>query len=122
MKDLLVAVSYSEGKTCKEIYKVLNVDEPTFKKLVNEKNAYKLEKEQALNNQARRFYDLDKKVSKHDFLLAKSIYDNFVDRGLLEDNDEFQKLFYDIIFNKAEIDLEKAPQEYLTILEYVRGK
>lgn len=122
MKDLLVAVSYNEEKTCKEIYKVLNVDEQTFKKLVNEKNAYKVEKEKALNNQATRFNNLNKKVAKHDLLLAKSIYDNFVDRGLLEDNDEFQKLFFDVIFNKADFDLEKAPQEYLTILEYVRGK
>ena len=122
MKDLLVAVSYNEEKTCKEIYKVLNVDEPTFKKLVNEKNAYKLEKEKALNNQATRFNNLNKKVAKHDLLLAKSIYDNFVDRGLLEDNDEFQKLFFDVIFKKEDFDLEKAPQEYLTILEYVRGK
>ena len=57
---------------------------------------------------------------KNELLLAKSIYDNFVDRGLIENDDQFQKDWYDYFLGDSKyINLSKAPKEYKKILEKV---
>lgn len=120
-KELLVAVAYTHDKSCKEIYKVVNVDEQEFKKLVNQKNEYK-DKELKLESEKQKaFIDLKHRVDSREYLIAKSLYDNYVDRGFIEDNIEFQQMFYNHIFHNAEFDLTLCPSEFLTILEFVRG-
>ena len=52
--------------------------------------------------------------------LAKSIYDNFVDRGLIENDDAFQQAWYDYYFNDKELEIEQYPVEFSKILEKVR--
>lgn len=52
-------------------------------------------------------------------LFAKSIYDNFVDRGMIENDDDFQQAYYDFIFSDMELDFEQAPAEFKTILNKV---
>ena len=52
-------------------------------------------------------------------VLAKSVYDNFVDRGLIENDDKFQQMWYDFYFNNGPINTENAPKEYKDILAKV---
>ncbi len=52
-------------------------------------------------------------------LFAKAIYDNFVDRGLIENDDDFQQAYYDFIFSDMELDFEQAPTEFKAILNKV---
>jgi hypothetical protein len=54
-------------------------------------------------------------------ILAKSIYDNFVDRGLIENDDDFQQAYYDFIFSDMELDFEQAPAEFKAILNKVES-
>ena len=121
MKEKLVAIKYDELGKCKQVAIVKNVQDNEYKALKNEEHEHKefeLKKEQKLND---RVCVLEKGEHNHTFLIAKNIYDNFVDRGLLEDNAEFQQMFYDMIFNKGEFDITKMPSEFETILNYVRG-
>lgn len=120
MKDLLVAIAYEYDKTCKEIYKVKSVDDKEFKELCNQKHKNKEKEFMALAQRQKQFNDLEHKVDSREFILAKSIYDNFVDRGLIDDNQEFQQMFYDHIFNGKEYDVSLCPSEFLTILDYLR--
>ena len=120
MKDLLVAIAYEYDKTCKEIYKVKSVDDKEFKELCNQKHKNKEKEFMALAQRQKQFNDLEHKVDSREFILAKSIYDNFVDRGLIDDNQEFQQMFYDHIFNGKEYDVSRCPSEFLTILDYLR--
>jgi len=102
---------------------VKNVDEQEYNKLLNEQEKElacehnnKVLDETRHSTSERRLQRLESKL----LLLAKSIYDNFVDRGLLDNDNEFQKMWFDYFFNGCELDLDKAPQEYMTILEKVR--
>lgn len=123
MKDdyVLVAVSKNEDK----VFIVKNVTKNEYKKLLNNQekgfNA-QLEKEKAINDRFGIFSKRLDKIENKDVILAKSIYDNFVDRGLIENNDQFQQMWFDFYFNGGEIDLENAPQEYKKILEKVVNK
>ena len=49
-------------------------------------------------------------------VLAKSIYDTYVDRGLIEKDEDFEKMWFDFYFNEKELNLKKAPQEFNKIL------
>ena len=120
MKGKLVSVSYKPDGTCEKADLIINVDEKEYKKLKNEV-AINIQKELEKEAQKKAF---EEKVSHHlektpDYvlLLAKTIYDNFVDRGLLDDDSEFQKSFYDYIFNGK--DLCHEPKEFLEIVKRI---
>ena len=109
----LVAVEFV-GNKCSKAYIVKNLTETEYKKLVNESNEFKLAKEEERQKHLKEIEIVFGKLAQHDYLLAKSIYDNFVDRGLIEDNDQFQKEWFDYIFKGEEIKHE--PQEFKDIL------
>lgn len=117
MMKNLIAISTNGSNS---IALVKSVNEQEYKKLINEqeKNLAKGEKK------AREHEEQHKKIkehlghlSKHDYILAKSIYDNFVDRGLIENDDSFQKAWFDFYFNNAHIPNVNFPKEYQDILE-----
>ena len=121
MKEKLVAIKYNELGKCEQVAIVKNVPDNDYKALKNEENQHKeleLTKELELG---KRLCNLEKGEHNNTFLIAKNIYDNFVDRGLLEDNAEFQQMFYDMVMNNGEFDITKVPSEFETILNYVRG-
>ena len=115
---LLVAIS-TKGK---KIALIKNVTKNEYNELLNEQ-----EKEQRKEDLEKNI--IDEEITRHrqnidalfvrDVILAKSIYDNFVDRGLLENNDAFQQMWFDFYFNDAKLELENAPEEYKKILEKV---
>lgn len=118
-KELLVAVAYTHDKSCKEIYKVINVDEQEFKKLVNQKNEYKDSELKALEQKRTAHDRLVKRVETHAYIIAKLVYDSYVERGYFEQNELFEKMFYDHIFNGKDFDVSNIPDEYQTILDFI---
>lgn len=119
MKDLLVAVAYQGDKTCREIYKVINVDKQEFQRLVNEKNKNKDSELQAQELKKVAHDRLVKRTETHAYIIAKLVYDSYVERGYFEPNDLFEQMFYDHIFNGKEFDVSNIPSEYQTILDFI---
>lgn len=121
-KKILVNVLYDKNKHCERVSKVLYVSEKEY-------NALKNEQEKYLNEQEKNeLYDKEWKMSivnnihkltRRDFLLAKSLYDNFVDLGYINDNAQFQQDFYDFIFNDKELDVDSTPNDFQIILRKV---
>ena len=121
-KKILVNVLYDKNKHCERVSKVLYVSEKEY-------NALKNEQEKYLNEQEKKeLYDKEWKASvvnhihgltRRDFLLAKSLYDNFVDLGYINDNAQFQQDFYDFIFNDKELDVDSTPNDFQIILRKV---
>lgn len=114
----LIAISTSGNK----VAIVKSVDENEYKRLLNLQ-------EQELNIENAKETQIETQLTHHnqsverlfirDLVLAKSVYDNFVDRGLIENDDAFQKMWFDFYFNGGEIKLKDAPKEYNEILAKV---
>lgn len=115
----LIAISTNGSNS---IALVKSVNEQEYKKLINdqEKHLAKGEsKAREHEQQHERINESLEHLSKHDYILAKSIYDNFVDRGLIENDDQFQKMWFDFYFNGGDIIVDKSPKEYKDILKKV---
>ena len=118
-KSILVAVENNPNGTCKKVLLVQNLTQSDYAKLVNESNISRehgIERAKKIDNQ---FLHLNEKANEHDLLLAKSIFDNFVDRGLLEDDEKLQKDFYDFIFEGG--SFETSNEHFVKIYKKVRG-
>lgn len=117
--EKLVAIS-TNGSNAVSLVK--SVNEQEYKKLINDQAKHLAKGQEIALKHEEQHKSIDKKLehfANQQFILAKSIYDNFVDRGLIEDNNEFQEMWYNFYFNDKELDLDNAPQEYNTILEKV---
>ena len=98
---------------------VKSVNEQEYKKLINLQAEKQAKREKQTREHEEQHNSIDKKLTHYASLqcvLAKSIYDNFVDRGLIENDDQFQKMWFDFYFNDKELDLNNVPQEYKKIL------
>ena len=121
-KKILVNVLYDKNKHCERVSKVLYVSEKEYNALKNEQEKYLNEQEKKeLNDKEWKMSVANNinKLTRRDFLLAKSLYDNFVDLGYINDNAQFQQDFYDFIFNDKDLDIEKAPNDFQIILRKV---
>lgn len=121
-KTILVAVLYDKDNKCERVAKIYNKTEKEYNALVNEQEKHleneriarekKLESDKHVNERLA-------KLEKRDFMVAKSIYDNFVDRGLINDNEQFQRDFYDYVFNNAQLNVARTPNDFQVILRKV---
>ena len=114
----LVAIVYGSNNECISVAKVENISEEKLNKLFNESNKYK----ENLNKEKENFKEelknlLEKGLNAQNSLIAKAIYDKYVDRGLIEQNNDFDNAFYNFIFKGEELKIENAPADYLKILE-----
>lgn len=119
MMKNLIAISTDGSNT---ISSVKSVNEQEYKKLINlqaERQAKRESKAREHEEQHKKIKEHLEHLSKHDYILAKSVYDNFVDRGLIENDDQFQKMWFDFYFNGCKLELDNAPKEYADILEKV---
>ena len=122
MEKLLVATFYDKENKCQRVAKVKYVEEKEYNRLFNEQEQYLNDqdnKEKHLNDYCNNATKRLEKLESKDLLLAKSLYDNFVDRGLINDDDKFQKDFYDFIFNSCELDIRNTPNDFQIILRKV---
>lgn len=121
-KQILVAVLYDKEKKCERVAKVYYVSQNEYNALVNEQekfaNKEQRSKEQELKDKTLISQKIEK-LEKRDIMLAKSIYDNFVDRGDIEDDAQFQKDFFDFVFNDESLNELKMPKEFKKILRKV---
>lgn len=115
----LIAISTNGSNS---IALVKSVNEQEYKKLINDQEK-RLAKGEKLACEHKEHHDSIDKDVKHltvlQYVLAKSVYDNFVDRGLIENDDDFQQMWFDFYFNDNELDLTKVPQEFEKILKKV---
>ena len=120
MDKKLIAIS-TNGSNGVSLVK--SVNEQEYKKLINDQSKRLAKGEKLAFEHNEQHEQLKKgllKAQRNELLLAKSIYDNFVDRGLIENNDDFQQAWFDYYFNDKEISLDNVPQEYEKILSKVR--
>lgn len=119
IKTKLVAIELNDNGTCKKVLFVKNLTETEYAKLVNESNISKehgKKKSEKLQNDLSQLFDKDNKLS---FLLAKSLYDNLVDRGVIVANEEFDKAFEEYLLENKPFECE-YPEEYKKILMKVQ--
>ena len=120
IKQNHVAVAYDNDGNCEFVAKVKVVNDRELNRLLNEQEQHKqhklLEKEELKKQVSANKENIDTFTKGFIGIIAKSIYDNFVDRGLIDNDVDFQQMWYDYYFNEKELDLTKAPQEYQTIL------
>ena len=124
IKNKHVAVALDDGGKCEFLAKVKVINDREYNRLINEKEQKKAQREQEeleLKNQVLDNQEKIRKLERRDLLLAKSIYDNFVDRGLIENDDAFQQAWYDYFINDIELNFELYPIEFSKILDKVRG-
>lgn len=118
MKNKLVAVLI-ENDSCKLICDVKSIEQNEYNKL---KNEYVQEKDKKLdleNKHKAEHQVLLNVIKSNQHFIAKNIYDNFVNAGFIDYNEEFQLAFYNYVFNDKPFNFEKAPNEYLKILAKV---
>ena len=65
----------------------------------------------------KRFDNLERYSFKQNLLIAKVYFDNEVDKGLCETNEEFEQAFNNYVYKGIALEIEKAPKEYQAILE-----
>ena len=115
----LIAISTNGSNS---IALVKSVNEQEYKKLINDQEKHLAKGEKKALEHEQQHNNIDKKLTHYAILqcvLAKSVYDNFVDRGLIENDDQFQQMWFDFYFNDKELDLNNVPQEYTKILAKV---
>lgn len=124
IKNKHVAVALDDSGKCEFLAKVKVINDREYNRLINEKEQKKAQREKEeleLKNKVLDNQEKIRKLERRDLLLAKSIYDNFVDRGLIENDDAFQQAWYDYFINDAELKFELYPAEFSKILDKVRG-
>ena len=117
MMKNLIAISTDGSNT---ISSVKSVNEQEYKKLINLQAERQAKRESKAREHEEQHNTIDKELEHFTTLqcvLAKSVYDNFVDRGLIENDDSFQKAWFDFYFNNAHIPNVNFPKEYQNILE-----
>lgn len=114
----LVAIS----KDKKQVFIVKSISEEEYKSLLNDQENELCKSKIAKEKQEEDILNISNNVGKlflRDILLCKSIYDNYVNMGLIENDNDFQNMFYDFYFNNGVLKLENAPKEYNAIMEKV---
>ena len=119
IKNKHVAVALDDNGKCEFLAKVKVINDRELNRLINEKEQIKSQREQEKNELKKQVLDNKENVAelkKKLVFLAKSIYDNFVDRGLIENDDAFQQAWYDYYFNGGELPTQDTPDEFRKIL------
>lgn len=116
-KKIFVAIELADNGTCKRILDCRNISEEEYQRLHDQESVNKGKEftEKALLESV-----IDKTIhdiEKHNFLIAKSIYDNLVDRGEIADDLAFEHAWYDYIVNGTTFAIDyEYPSEFKKIL------
>ena len=118
----LVALILDNEQKCERVAIVKNLGNKEYNNCLNEERAYKnrvKEQRQNTNDVIENLHNYTNHLENNQLYLAKALYDNFVDRGFLNDNEEFQKHFFEHIYKGGKLNLEKAPADFIAILRKV---
>lgn len=116
-------IAVTIGKNgCEHIAKVKVVNDQELAKLNNELEYNESKRQDKENEHLLEHKVIADRIAFFNHCIAKSIYDNFVDRGLIENDEEFQKKWFDFFFNDGEpFDVCDTPEEFQKILEKVEN-
>lgn len=121
----LLAVEHKDDEVV-QVIKVSSYEDREYKSLLNDLEKHKSKvftekqkEEEDKQSVLARLDNHDKEISSLQLLIAKNTYDNYVDRGFIDDNEDFQKSFYDYLMSGEEFDFENAPIEFKEILRKV---
>lgn len=115
-----VAIKYASDGTCEHVLECKNLTESEYNKLVNQANIYKDKKILQENDVKKVIGHLVKQSYKHDYILAKAIYDMNVERGFANFDEKFEEDFRNYLYTG---DFpEEYPSEYELILNGIRGE
>ena len=114
----LVAIECDESGACVSALLVKNISDQEYLKLKNESFKSKAKEINTKKETLSRLEKLETNKKYFELLIAKSIYDNFVDRGQIENDEEFQKAWYDFIFNDKPL-ADNLNNDFDTILKKV---
>ena len=119
-KKIFVAIELADNGTCKRILDCQNISEEEYQRLHDQES---INKGQESTEKALLESKIDQmlhNIEEHNFLIAKSIYDNLVDRGEIADDLEFEHAWYDYIVNGVSFSIDyEYPSEFKKILERV---
>lgn len=119
IKTKYCAIKYADNGSCEQVLECKNLTEKEYAKLKNEEIANhqkELGKEYLIEAKIEL---CEKTYAKHSLLIAKGIYDNFVDSGVIEDDKDFQNKWYDRIMNGSHFEYDECPELFKKIYEYV---
>lgn len=118
-KDKLVAVYINEKGGCEQVLKVKTISSNEYAHLLNQASKSheikSVEKKRLLDRLTKAEEDISKLKYKH-LILAKSVFDNLVDKGKLETTDEFENMWFDYLFNDGKFDTSVSTDEFNKIL------
>lgn len=119
IKTKYCAIKYADNGSCEQVLECKNLTEKEYAKLKNEEIANhqeELKKEECVD---KRLINLERFLSHHNLLLAKSLYDNFVDRGIVEDDKDFQDKWFNYVINGGTLSVEDSPELFKKVLSFV---
>lgn len=122
VKDRYVAFALNGNNECQHCLDVRMVSKEEQNALKNQAEKFRAKEEEKKLEHENKHKEIKKSLDHYDkvqVIIAKSVYDNFVDRGLIENDDDFQQMWFDFYFNDKELDLTKVPQEFEKILKKV---
>lgn len=118
-KDKLVAVYINEKGGCEQVLKVKTITNTEYAHFLNQASKSheikSVEKKRLLDRLTKAEEDISKLKYKH-LILAKSVFDNLVDKGKLETTDEFENMWFDYLFNDGKFDTSVSTDEFNKIL------
>lgn len=122
-KKYNVAFINNEKGECVEVMKVKVVGSAEYQQMLKESKKYKeliaLGEETIMQNRNCEINDIKEKQCLSNYIIAKNYFDNLVDRGLCETNDDFESMFFNFIDKGIALDFssEHIPPQYLKVLE-----
>ena len=118
-----VAIKTNAKGECVDIVKVKFVNSAEYKELLKESNKHKELCEKQAQEEKKKMQEeiglLFAKSNAQNLLIAKNYFDNLVDRGLCETNDDFESMFFNYIDKGIALDLnsQHIPPHYRKVLE-----
>lgn len=122
-KKYNVAFINNEKGECVEVMKVKVVGSAEYQQMLKESKKYKeliaLGEETIMQNRNDEINGIKEKQISSNYIIAKNYFDNLVDRGLCETNDDFESMFFNFIDKGIALDFnsEHIPPQYIKVLE-----
>ena len=99
----LVAVEFI-GNKCSKAFVVKNLTEVEYHKLLNESLEFQAKDNELKDGLIRDIAKLHNRTRNLALFIAVGVYDNLVDRGLIEEDKVFDQKWHDFIINGTPVD------------------
>ena len=118
-----IAVRKNENGEVLEVLEIKTVLETRCKELQHQANSncarYDAEKQVEKNNEKVAKDYIVKSLKKHNLFIAKALFNDFVDKGLMETNEQFEEMFANFVKGVAPYNEELEPKDFKKVFEGV---